>query len=61
MIRDFSSGNKLYEKKEFKKQRERVKKLKDEIGTFYDMMKSATDEIVMPPFKNENNKKYFLK
>lgn len=60
LISSISSGKIFFQKKEFIKQKEKIKKLKEEIEGFYDMMQRAgKDQMVLPPFKNEKNKEYF--
>jgi len=61
LITAITSGNLIFEKKEFMKQRERIKKLKQDIEDFYDMMHNVgRDKMVIPPFKREKTKEYFL-
>jgi len=57
-----NNGEKIFERKEFLKQKERIKKLKEDIQNFYEMMNGSDfrDKMIMPPFKNEKNKEYFL-
>lgn len=61
LISSISSGIFFFQKKEFVKQKERIRKYKEEIESFYDMMQSSDfkDKMIMPPFKNEKNKEYF--
>ena len=60
VIQSISIGKKILEKKEYLKQKERIKKLKDDINNFYNMMANVSkDKMIIPPFKNEINKKYF--
>lgn len=60
LVKMISSGGFFADKKEFIRQRERIKKLKEDIENFYQMLSSFDkDEMVMPPFKNEINRKYF--
>lgn len=61
LITAITSGNLIFEKKEFIKQRERIKKLKQDIENFYSMMHNVgQDKMVIPPFKREKTKEYFL-
>lgn len=60
LINSISSGEIFFNKKEFVKQKERIRKLKEEIENFYDMMESSgKEQMILPPFKNEKNKYYF--
>jgi hypothetical protein len=60
IIESISSGVLFFQKKEFLRQKERIKRLKEDIETFYTMLASVgKDQMIMPPFKNEINKKYF--
>lgn len=60
LIKTLSSGVMFLEKKEFNKQREKIRRLKEDIESFYSMMESASkDQMILPPFKNEKNKHYF--
>jgi hypothetical protein len=60
LVKKISSGELFADKKEFFRQRERIKKLKENIETFYTMLASVSkDQMIIPPFKNEINRKYF--
>jgi len=62
VIDSISSGIFFKDKKDFMRKRERVTKLKEDIEDFYNMyISSSKHDIVIPPFKNENNIKNFLK
>jgi len=55
-----NSGGLFFDKKEFLKQKERIKKLREDIEKFYEMMQNVgSEKMILPPFKNEINKKYF--
>ena len=61
LIENISSGVIFFNKKEFVKEKQRIRKLKEDIESFYEMMKNLdANEIIMPPFKNRKNKKYLL-
>lgn len=60
LISSISSGGIFFQKKEFAKQKKRIRKLKEEIECFYQMMENAgKDQMVLPPFRNKKNKEYF--
>lgn len=60
LISAINSGGLIFERKEFIKQKEKIKKLKEEIENFYQMMESSgKEQMILPPFKNEKNKYYF--
>jgi len=59
IVKAISSGSIFMDKKNFLKQKTRIRKLKDDIEEFYNMMEHS--KIVIPPFKNKNNLKYFIK
>lgn len=54
-----SSGSMFTDKKNFIKQKMKIRKLKNDIEVFYEVIMNS--EIIIPPFKNENNIKYFIK
>ena len=58
-MKAISSGSIFMDKKNFLKQKTRIRKLKDDIEEFYNMMEHS--KIVIPPFKKKNNLKYFIK
>ena len=61
LITAITSGNLIFEKKEFMRQKEKIKKLKQDIEDFYGMMHNVgKDKMVIPPFKREKTKQYFL-
>lgn len=58
LITAINSGNLVFEKKEFIKQKDKIRKLKKNIEDFYDM--NSKKKMVIPPFKREKTKEYFL-
>lgn len=60
IIELIQNKNFVMEEKDVLKYRKKIKQLKDDISSFYDMMNDKELKIIIPPFKNKNNIKYFL-
>lgn len=60
IIELIQNKNFVMEEKDVLKYRKKIKQLKDDISSFYDMMNDKESKIIIPPFKNKNNIKYFL-